>query len=115
MGRVETVKIKDGDYYKTINKSDFQDGVHELFTAQDPPKNYLSLSELRRILEQSDDVEAIDALETEENARPEGPRKGAVKALEDRRAALEPPFSPLTHTEEDARRGPEEGGDNEGE
>lgn len=99
MARVETVKVKDGDYFKTINVSDFQEGIHERYTAQDPPRDYLSLSELRRLLEQVNDAEAVDALEAKENDRPDGPRKGAVKAIEDRRATLET----------------NEGGDSEGE
>jgi hypothetical protein len=90
MGKLETVKIKNGEEgFFTINKRDFNPSVHELFTAHEAPKNYRSLSELRRILQQVNDAEALDALEVEENERPEGPRKGGLAAIKARREDLE--------------------------
>jgi hypothetical protein len=118
MATIETVRIKHPSIKSGvfINKSDFDPSQHQLCdepaapavapasTSSEPtaaapndaPPNDvkarlagLSVVELQEALLEADSLEQVALAEQVENERDGGPRKGALKAIEDRRAELQ--------------------------
>ena len=98
MSAIPTVRVhvaNSDSGYVTINKEEYDrnTNLYQLFE-QTAPKNFLSLSDLRRTLQQVDTLEAVEVLEVEELGRSDGPRKGGLAAIEDRKADFDKVVEP---------------------
>lgn len=118
MSHPETIRIKHLDGYAVINKSDFNPKQHQLFEADapapiapapqpevNPPApaasapptpdeikaklQSLNVEDFTYALLEAPDFAAVALAEQAENEREGGPRKGALRAIAERRAELE--------------------------
>ena len=101
MSHPETVRVKHVDGYAVINKSDFNPEQHQLFDVLAPQPEVHTSGEVKSKLQslnvedfayallEAPDFDAVNLAEQAENEREGGPRKGALRAIAERRAELE--------------------------